>query len=256
MRALVLGFSCALLASTVQAQDAPICTDRPTKANAVCTVPAGQWQIESAAVDWLRLDQGDSETETLLLGASLLKVGLSSRSDLQLGFTPFVRVTTNGDHRSGVGDVTFRYKHRLSATNAPVQVAIIPFVKLPTAKTGIGNKMAEGGVALPVSFALGAATLTIGPEADWLVDADGHGRHLGTVQLVNLAAAVAPRLTLAGEFWSSWNFDPDGTVWQSSADVAVAYAATANVQLDVGANIGLSRNTPDVQLYAGVSKRF
>jgi hypothetical protein len=29
-----------------------------------------------------------------------------------------------------------------------------------------------------------------------------------------------------------------------------------NVQLDAGANFGLNRNTPDVELYAGISKRF
>ena len=31
-----------MLAAAAAAEAAPICTDRPTKANAVCTVPAGQ----------------------------------------------------------------------------------------------------------------------------------------------------------------------------------------------------------------------
>ena len=33
-------------ADETDAQAAPICTDRPTKANATCTVPDGAWQIE------------------------------------------------------------------------------------------------------------------------------------------------------------------------------------------------------------------
>ena len=30
----------------------PICTDRPTKANLACTVPAGRIQVEADAVNW------------------------------------------------------------------------------------------------------------------------------------------------------------------------------------------------------------
>lgn len=257
MRA-ALGVGVALLATTaVQAEDAPICADRPAKGNAVCTVPAGKWQLESSAGDWLRLEQGGSETEVLLLGASVVKFGVSDRSDLQMSFTPYVRVTTDGDRVSGVGDLTVRYKHRLTGTGAPIQVAIIPFAKLPTAKTGIGNGKVEGGLALPVSFTLaGPVTATLGPEADLLADADGHGRHLAIVQLVNLSAPVAPRLTLAAELWSNFNFDPAGTVKQASADVAVAYAATCRLQLDVGANAGLTRDTPDIEVYAGASILF
>ena len=246
-----------MLMLAVAASAPPICTDRPTKANAVCTVPAGQWQLEAAAVDWLRLEQGGSKTETLLLGSSLLKFGVSSRSDLQVGFTPYVRVSADGDHLSGFGDVTVRFKQRLTGADSPVQVAVIPFVKLPTAKTGIGNGKAEGGLALPLSFTLaGPVTATFGPEVDLLADAHGHGRHFAIVQLVNLSAPVAPRLTLIGELWANWNFDPDGTVRQASADAAIAFAATNTIQLDAGANIGLSRDTADLELYAGASVRF
>jgi hypothetical protein len=255
----LLGLVCALLAaSAAQAEDAPICADRPAKANAVCTVPAGRWQLETAAADWLRLEQGGSETETLLLGGSIAKLGLTDGSDLQLAFTPFVRVSSDGEHLSGVGDVTVRFKQRLTGSDSAVQVAVIPFVKLPTAKKGIGNGKAEGGLALPVSFALvGPVTATLGPEVDLLADADGHGRrHLAIVQVVNLSAPVASRLTLIGELWAGWNFDPQATVKQRSVDLAIAYAATGNLQLDAGANAGLTRDTPDVELYAGVSKRF
>jgi hypothetical protein len=243
----------ALLASTARAEEASICTDRPTKGNAVCTVPPRQWQVESAAVDWLRLEQGGSESETLLIGSSVLKFGLTDRSDLQLGFTPYVHIY----HRLGVGDLTVRYKLRLTGASSAAQVAVIPSVKLPTAGRGIGNRKVEGGVTLPVSFALaGPVTMTFGPELDLVADSDRHGRHAAIIQLVNVAAPVAPRLTLIGELWANWNFDPDGTVKQASADVAGAYAASPRVQLDAGANFGITSDTPDVEVYAGVSIRF
>ena len=151
-RAMVLLLLAGAMASPAHAEEEPICTDRPTKANAVCTVPAGKWQLESSAVDWLRIEQGGSETETLLLGASVVKLGVSDRSDLQLAFTPYVRISTDGNRVSGFGDVTVRYKHRVTGADSPVQVALIPFVKLPTAKTGIGNGKAEGGVGTADQF--------------------------------------------------------------------------------------------------------
>lgn len=245
----------AILAAAT-ASAAPICSDRPTKANAVCTVPSGHFQIESSGVAWSRTKSGGVETKSLTSGSSVVKYGLGDRSDLQLGFVPYVRVDTEGSATSGFGDVTARFKHRLPGDEAPVQVGIIPFIKLPTAKRGIGNRKVEGGLAIPISFALaGPVTATLGPELNVLLDSDGRGRHLAIVNLINLSAPLAPRLTLVGELWSNFNFDPAGTIEQASADVAFAYSLSPNAQLDFGANLGLTRQTPDVEVYFGISLR-
>ena len=238
----------------------PICTDRPTKANALCTVPPGKFQIESAPVAWSLLKQGGVRTEVLTIGGSFVKFGLSTKSDLQLGFAPFVKASTKsgGDHDSlsGFGDLTVRYKRRLTGDGAKLQVGFIPFVKLPTAKHGIGNGKVESGLAVPLSLPVGSATLTLGPELDLLADGDGSGRHPALVNLANISATVAPRLTLAGELWSNFNLDPAGTIKQASADLAAAYAVSERFQLDAGANFGLTRDTSDVELYFGASARF
>jgi hypothetical protein len=255
-----IGLVALVTAGAANAQEAPICTDRPAKANAVCTVPAGRFQIETALLGWSRLDDGGARLETLYVGASALKYGLSGRSDLQLGVSPLVRIQTDqdGDRStlSGVGDLVVRYKHRITADGTPVQVALIPFVKLPTARRGIGNREWEGGVAAAVSVPVGKATVTFGPEADLLADGAGHGRHVALVNLINLSASVAPRLSLAGELWTNINYDPAGTLRQASADLALAYAMSDDFQLDAGANAGLTKATADIELYAGASFRF
>lgn len=241
--------------------EAPICTDRPGKGNGVCTVPAGKWQVESQPVDWIRLEADGAETDVWTLGSSVLKLGLSDRSDLQVAIAPWVHAETKAGvskvTASGFGDLTVRYKHRLTGDGSPVQVGLIPFIKLPTADSDIGNGKAEGGIAIPVSVATrGPLSITFGPELDLLADADGNGRHAALVNLVNVSGPVADGLTLSGELWTATNFDPADTVTFASADAALAYAASNEVQLDVGANIGLNKNTSDVELYAGISVRF
>jgi hypothetical protein len=247
-------------AGAAHAQDAPICTDRPAKANAVCTVPAGTVQVETATLDWTLTEDHGTRTELLTLGASTLKLGLSDSADLEIALTPYAVSTTRGGSParvSGIGDLLVRTKQRLTRPNAPVQIAILPFLKLPTAAHGLGNGKLEAGLAIPISLTLaGQLTLTLGPELDALANPAGHGRHLALVNLVNLSAPLAPRLTLSAELWTNLNFQPGGTVKQASADAAWAYALTKDVQLDVGANVGLTRATADVEAYAGVSLRF
>jgi hypothetical protein len=247
-------------AAATEAEDTPICTDRPTKANAVCTVPVGRWQLESSVTSWSKTEADEVETKAVTLGASVVKVGLSERSDLQIGMAPFAKVETRAEgvesRHSGAGDLTIRYKHRLTADGAPVQVAAIPFVKLPTADGDIGNGKVEGGLAVPISMAAGPVTVVLGPELDLLADADGDGRHPALINLVNVAGPVAPGVTLIGELWTMTNFDPADRVTQASADVALAWLVSNRVQLDAGGNFGLNRNTADVEVYVGASVRF
>lgn len=249
-----------LPAVAAETGETPICTDRPTKANAVCTVPVGKWQLESSAASWSRTKAGGVETVVTTLGSSVLKFGVSGRSDLQVGMAPYVRVETEVGgvkaRHSGVGDLTVRYKHRLTADDAPVQVAAIPFAKLPTADSDIGNGKVEGGLAVPISIAAGGVTVVLGPELDMLADADGGGHHPALVNLVNIAGPIAPGLTLVGEIWTTTNFDSAGDVTQASADAALAWLVSSRAQLDLGANFGLNRNTADLELYAGTSVRF
>ena len=249
------------LVAAAETVAAPICTDRPTKANAICTVPPGKVQLESSITGWSLTEAGGTRSKVLSLGSTVVKLGLSKQSDLQVAITPLARLTVEDSggtsHVSGFGDVLVRYKQRLTSEGSAVQVAAIPFVKLPTARRRLGNGKAEGGIAVPINFALsGPVTMTLGPEVDLLADGDGEGRHPALINLVNVAGSITPRLTLVGELWSNLNFDPDGTIKQASADIALAYAASDDLQLDAGANFGLTRNTADVELYVGASARF
>ena len=241
-----------LVAAAASTPDLTICADRPSKANGVCTVPVGHWQLEVSGVDWAH----SSDTDVTTIGQTFAKLGLSDRSDIEVGFTPYVSLRQPGSDESGVGDVVVRYKQRLTGDDAPVQITLLPFVKLPTARHSIGNNKVEGGFAVPIAVPAGPITVTVGPEIDALVDGDGHGYHAAITNLVNLGWSATPKLSLSVEAWNNVNFDPADTIRQWSADASAAYLLNKRVQLDTGANFGLSRATPDVELYGGVSVLF
>jgi hypothetical protein len=243
------------------ADEPPICADRPGKATSACTVPAGHWQVETGLADWTLDKSGGERDASLVIGETTIKYGLTDRSDIEVDVTPWQRATSRGpgfrDSASGIGDVDVIYKQGLTSPEAPVQVTLYPFVKIPTAKRSLGNGK-EGGLKIPIGYTIPKSSLSIGltPEVDWVTDADGHGHHGAMVQVASLGWAANDRLNLSAEIWGQWDWDPAGTTRQASADGSVAYLLSNSVQIDAGANFGLNRQTPDVELYAGVAKRF
>lgn len=246
-------------AAPLEAADAPpICPDRPSKSTGPCTVPTGKWQVETGLVDWTHDRSGGDTTDLIQWGGSGIKYGIADDADVELWVTPLESLGMHGGdghvRRSSFGDTLLRVKYELTSDSAPVQVAVDPFVKLPTADHWLGNGKFEGGLLVPLAVPLGKSglTLSLDPEADVLASSDGHGYALATQQVVNLGYAVNDRLSVSAELWGEWQ----GRTIQRSADAAVAYLVTKRLQIDSGANFGLNEATPDVELYAGVSAEF
>jgi hypothetical protein len=239
----------------------PICTDRPTKSNAVCTVPESMVQIETDLFFWSRTDLGPVRSDVLLYTNPTIKYGIGPDTDIQVNIAPVVEVRNEAGgattSQTGTGDLFVRLKQRLTGPDSKVQVALLPFVKVPTAERGIGNREWEGGLLVPVQVPVGKATMTLVPQLNLLADTlDPSDRHLEFQGVVNLAFPIADRFSLAAELWTSQNWDPAGTVEQYSADAALIYLLNDNLQLDIGGNFGLNQATPDLQLYVGLSTRF
>ena len=259
----IIAAGLAAVSSAVAAADEqPICADRPSKSTGPCTVPAGHWQTETGLIDWSTDKSGEVQTDTIAWGNTAIKYGVSDKADVELWLTPLVSQSDHGagvhEHHSSFGDMLVRLKYALTPDNAPVQVALDPFVKIPAANHQIGNGKVEGGLLVPIQVPVGKTPLTIAldPELDLNADADGNGRHLATQQVVNLGIQASDKVNLSTEIWAMWDWDPAGTGKQVSWDVSAAYLPTKNLQLDAGANFGLNSQTPDVELYTGVSMRF
>lgn len=253
--------SLSLTAPAADSSPTPICTDRPGKNTSACTVPEGSFQLETDVVNWTRYDFEGTRTDTIFYTNPTLKYGLTSSTDVEVNIAPYETVRTRDaigvSSPHGVGDLYLRVKQRLTAADAKAQFAVIPFLKVPTAKFGIGNGKVEGGLVATGVFTLSKEySLTFTPEVDDIENGDLHGHHAQFVAALSLAKTLSSKLTANAEVWTSQNYDPSGTIRQYSFDGALAYVASSNLQFDGGINVGLNRFTPGVQAYIGVSRRF
>jgi hypothetical protein len=202
-------------------------------------------------------------TDTLLAPNPTFKIGVTNNADLEIN-VPFEGVhrfnTATGASSTlwGIGDTFVRSKVNLWGNDGgSTAAALIPYVKAPSAPLGIGNGAVEGGLLGPVAFSLpNNFTLLLVPEIDVLKDSADNGRHANYIFDVNLSREVIKNLTAYVELWADYNDDPVVKTTQLSFDMAVAWIVVPNVQLDVGANFGLTGATPAIQIYAGLSQRF
>src|SRR5215203_4771771 len=178
MRGGVAALALLILAAAARAEDPPaFCTDRPGLTTGTCTAAAGTFQLETSFVEWSH----SNDEEELAIGSSRLRYGIDGRTDVHVAIVPYIRGHESGPDSStvhGPGDLAIAIKHGLTPGNALVAVALMPFVKLPTAPRRIGNGKWEGGVLLPIETSLGGPwSLTFTPEIDWSADGDGDGYH-------------------------------------------------------------------------------
>jgi len=236
-------------------------TDRPPKANSPYTVDAGHFQYETDLAVFGYGDSGGVTTRDWTVFDPTLKVGLTNTIDAELQITPFesqvTRSASGTNSVSGVGDTFARLKiNVLGDDRGDMAMALLPYIKLPSAHSGLGNGKVEGGLILPVSIAApGGFTLIVMPEGDYLKDSAGSGYHGAFDFLINVSHALDKRWTFYSELFTTQSFEAeDKPVY--TLDEALTCALTANLQLDFGDNFSLNGVAPRAQLYTRLSQGF
>jgi hypothetical protein len=159
---------------------------------------------------------------------------------------------------NGLGDTVVRFKFNLLGNDdGDLAFALLPYVKIPTANSQIGNGATEGGIVGILSTNLPAGFVaTFNSELDALKNDTGGGMHTNIAAVANLGHALTEGVLVSGEIWTAINYEPAKTIRQASADFSLAFTLPANSQFDLGVNLGLNSNTPRTQVYMGYARRF
>ena len=231
-------------------------TDRPDATESPFTVDAGHVQIEASVAAYSRVDPATTEWNVAPVN---VRVGLGSDFELQFIFDGYLRARTAASAtapaltRTGFGDVTLRAKYNCWGNNGGSSAfGILPFVKLPTNSGGIGNRSLEGGLILPVAFSFGDWSVGAMTELDCVRNAADSGFTAAWTNSVTIGHDLTKKLGVYSELASTAG--EGGHVF--GFNCGLTYAVHADLQLDCGANFGLSRAAPDFAVFCGVSVRY
>lgn len=231
-------------------------TDRPDTTESPYTVDAGRVQLELSFLDFTRDREDGRTTRTWQAAPFLLKLGLLNQVDLQLGLDPSTRVDGDpAETRDGLGDAVIRLKANLFGNDEPgPALALMPFVKLPTADEGLGNGNVEGGLIVPLAIPL-APGWNLGTMAELDFNrADGRTA-VDLVHTATLAHELTDDVGLYVEY-AGFAALSGGDRYRGYFDAGLTLALSRDLQLDAGVRVGLTAAADDLGLFTGISVRF
>lgn len=240
-------------------------TDRPDTTESPFTVDAGHVQFEMSFVDYTH-DRTNSAGETrriLAVAPLLVKFGLTNSIDLQLGIDPYTldrttdRATGTTSTTDGFGDTVLRLKINLWGNDGgETALAVMPFVKAPTATGGLGNGDAEGGLIVPFSMALPCEfTLGLMAELDVLRSGDDSRWVADFLHTATISRALIGELGGFIEYAGFLSLSGEES-YRAYFDAGLTYGLTPDIQLDAGVRIGLTKAADDVGVFVGISVRY
>lgn len=218
--------------------------DRPDTTESPYTVDAGHFQLESE-VATIGFDRGATSLDFATMN---LKVGLASRLDLQVVLAPLALA----DGRAGLGDTAVRVKLNVWGNDGGLTaLALMPYVKLPTASADFGNGAVEGGLIAPFSLSLPAGiSSALMVQVDAVVDDTGD---YGASMLLSATAGRAVWGDLSSFVEVAAGIAGDVDV---SLNTGLVLALSDDLILDLGARVGLTDVAPDFVAFFGTSFRI
>lgn len=241
--------------------------DRPDKTESPHTVDAGHFQMESSVISYTfdkrNPDYTGDSTHGFAVMPTLFKVGLTNFMDFQVGIEPYVSnlnysfATSTTENVDGFGDVALRLKVALIGNDEGIfALGAMPFMSIPTKKNdAIGEDHIQAGIIFPWALDL-PKDWGVGGQAqvDWAHNVTTGGYHPEFINTLELTYDITDRFGSYVEFYTQISHE-SGVPWVGTVDTGLTFAATSNLQLDVGVNLGVTRSADDVNPFIGFTWR-
>jgi hypothetical protein len=237
LRGGLLGAVLALASASAQITESP------------ATVAPGHFLLEMDALSLTLNHDAGTNYNAFGVASTFLTTGLAANWDVQVGAELFIdqKFDVGGSTKrsSGIGDVYFRTKWRFYEDPAThTEVALLPYVKVPTNTGGVGNKSMEGGVIVPWKTELvGGISMTAMAELDFLRNAGDTGYDTFWYSSMALHRQVTKAVGLYGEL--TVGKSTGGTPWEGMLGGGVTFAVSENVWWDYAIYRGISRGASD-----------
>jgi len=230
-----------------------IAPDQPGYAFSSQTVGAGRFEFETSLER--DVDGGDYRA---WLAPTLLRYGLTDNLEARLASSTYTLYDGQfGTHAAGWNDVNLGVKYHLpsSGQNGAPSIGFLLNAAVPSGSHVFRGSGVRPALAMSAEWSLPQNySLALAPGL--VYDNAGNGRYVGGLFAVALGKDIgqaahvfvelaAPRIAPRSDGGTSYSFD-----------VGYTYRLAPNTQVDVGANFGLNKQTPDVQMAFGFSQRW
>lgn len=233
-------------------------TDRPDATESPFTVDPGHVQLEMDVGSYTRNRLDGVKTTEWAIAPFNARYGLTAQTEVGIFVTPFVQVSeqSRGGAKTtlrGVGDTVLRAKYNFWGNDGgATALGVFADLKLPTAKSGLGNEKIEAALTLPVAYQIGAGWEGAAMTAVEFVRTDAGRRQAVWVNTITFARDIVEDVGMFLELASGAGDGPHVLTF----NCGVTRKLHANLQLDCGANVGVTRTAPDLTLFAGLSRKF
>ncbi|PXA97886.1 transporter [Nostoc sp. 3335mG] len=241
-----------LWVSTGVASARDYCPTRPSLGQSACVLDPGRVAVETALADWER----DDDSDTVLFGDTLFRLGLTDRVEAQIEWTPLGvtrdRRTSLRSARTGDAEIGARIALR-NPDGKGLSYGLQPSVTVPVGRSPIGQGGWGAAIVAPVSYDLSETlNLQFSPELSWDPRDAGAGHLVRGTATLGLGINLSDRCQLTAE--GQWAHDAEAT--ERRFALAVAWQVTPDLAIDAGGVTGLDDETPGIRIYSGVSHRF
>lgn len=228
----------------------PLSTDRPDTTESPYSVDAGHFQFEMEIANWTR----NGREREFSLGELNAKIGLDRSTDLQVVMPFYTHIRDGGE---GFGAVEIRLKRNLWGNDSgTTALALMPYIKLPTASGDLGNGEFEGGLIVPFGFEGPAGwSCAVMAELDLEADDDGSGHHLAVLTSATTSHGLTENTAFFLELVSILSAESDSK-WEAYFNTGMTWAMTPTWQLDGGIRVGLTGASTDFTPFLGMSTKF
>jgi hypothetical protein len=231
-----------LLSHPVSAQSSdPINTERPSFSASPVVLSPGVWQIESG-YQYTR-DRDGIDLDLQNFPQALLRYGMTDEIELQFSWPGLAWRDIGNSSDSGMTDAAIGAKIQLSDDGAPLMVAFLASLSLPTGDSEFTSDRYDPtiGVAWSHSRFFGTAALS------------RNGGDYAFNNGVGLNFALRQDTSAYAE-WQATLPENGGSVHRLNG--GVLWLQQNNMQWDLNASLGLNDNAPDFSIGGGLSYRF
>jgi hypothetical protein len=232
-------------------------TDRPDVANSATTVRQGQFQIESG-IAYARQRAAAAPTQRTTSLELTLRLGLTRSLEVRLDGDPVVHMRTD-EGVTNVGDLRLGLKYRFF--DAPDDswwpaLAILPYVKLPSAPEPIGSERTDFGITGIASFDFPADfSLDVNGGIAAIGQRDPSGYLAQASAAASLSKAVLNDLSVYVELFYSSRDTRDGR-YGLGTGAGMLYRIGRRAAVDLGVETSLAGQSPDFTIRSGFTVRL